>query len=133
MAVTKVHGTGSDLDEEELIRGVWMQMDNELDEEVLTIAEIDRLEVRSGVVVLDGCHTNEGQKTQEGVLGLGRALLLAGAPMAILTLWTVNDKATFTLVTSESHLLLHLLPLLRLTFLYSQPLTFNPKIDSTFV
>lgn len=131
MAVTEVHDIGSDL-EEKLIRGVRMQMDDELDEEVLTIAEIGRLEVRSGVVVLDGCHTNDGEETQEGVLGLGRALLLAGAPMSILTLWTVNDKATFTLVTSEFHFLLNSLPLLRVT-LYWQPLTLNPKIDSTSI
>jgi CHAT domain-containing protein len=120
--------TGSGVEEEELIRGARMPMEGEFDEEELTVAEIVQLRVRSGVVVFDGCGTNEGQVSQEGLLGLGRALLLAGAPMAILTLWPVNDKTTNSLVTSEFHLLLRPLSLLALSFVKYPCCHFSTRI-----
>ncbi|XP_024520692.1 uncharacterized protein LOC112340437 [Selaginella moellendorffii] len=68
-------------------------------DEVITAKEIETLEVQAGLVVLSACHAGEGQVSSEGLLGLGRAVLQAGAVCVLVTLWKVNDAATPELVT----------------------------------
>jgi hypothetical protein len=66
-------------------------------DQVLTAAEIATLEngISAELVVLSACESGLGQATaSEGLLGLGRALLQAGAATAILTLWKVDDLMT---------------------------------------
>eukprot|EP00250_Pteridium_aquilinum_P035468 c9470_g1_i1 orf=50-3796(+) len=69
--------------------------------EVLTADEIGDLEggIRAGLVVLSACQTGEGEISSEGSLGLGRAVLQAGASSVVLTLWEVDDDSTRDLVT----------------------------------
>lgn len=62
---------------------------------VLTAAEIARLRLDADLVVLSGCETGTGQKTEaESIIGLGRAFLLAGARRVCGSLWKVEDAAT---------------------------------------
>mgnify|MGYP000545468559 FL=1 len=62
---------------------------------VLTAAEIARLNLNAELVVLSGCETGTGQRTEaESVIGLGRAFLLAGARRVCGSLWKVEDAAT---------------------------------------
>ncbi|KAJ7524349.1 hypothetical protein O6H91_17G001300 [Diphasiastrum complanatum] len=69
--------------------------------EVLTANEVGKLEggIRAGLVVLSACQTGEGEVSSEGLLGLGRAVLQAGASSVVLTLWKVDDDSTKDLVT----------------------------------
>lgn len=65
----------------------------------LTVRDICELRLKAELVTLSACETGLN-KILEGdeLIGLKRGFLAAGATSLILTLWTVNDKATQTLV-----------------------------------
>ncbi|KAJ7545551.1 hypothetical protein O6H91_09G124700 [Diphasiastrum complanatum] len=67
-------------------------------DEQLTANEMSNLPVRAALVVLDGCETGKGKLKSEGLLGLGRSVLQAGASTVVLSLWKVNDETTSDLV-----------------------------------
>ena len=48
---------------------------------------------------MSGCETALGHITGDGVIGLSRAFLAAGADSAIGSLWCVSDESTATLMT----------------------------------
>ncbi len=57
--------------------------------------EIERLRLRSPLVVLSACDTAVGPRLEgEGPLALSRAFLAAGARAVVATLWAVDDGAT---------------------------------------
>ncbi|MEM9291436.1 MAG: CHAT domain-containing protein [Acidobacteriota bacterium] len=71
------------------------------DDGILTAADIAQLDLSAELVVLSGCETGLGQVTgAEGVLGLARAFLSAGATQVMASLWKVEDSATSTLMTA---------------------------------
>jgi len=62
------------------------------DTEVLSPVEISRWQIHAGVVVLSGCHSAAGAALPgEGVMGLTRAWLAAGAHSVIGSLWDTPD------------------------------------------
>lgn len=66
----------------------------------LTVAELLNLRLDSDVVVLSACQTGTGARIGgDELLGLGRALLAAGARAAVVTLWPVGDVSTAVLMT----------------------------------
>ena len=67
-----------------------------LDEEdvFLTMAEVQKAKVRAKLVVLSCCHSAEGTIRAEGVIGIARAFLGAGARSVLATLWAIDDNAT---------------------------------------
>lgn len=67
-----------------------------LDEEdvILTMAEVQKAEVRAKLVVLSCCHSAKGDIRAEGVIGIARAFLGAGARSVLATLWAIDDTAT---------------------------------------
>ena len=68
---------------------------------VLTSAEIEDLRLNSDLVVLSGCETSIGQEAgAEGVVGLSRAFLIAGASSICGSLWSVQDSVTENLMTA---------------------------------
>ena len=70
------------------------------DNGLLTSGEILDLKLKAELVVLSACNTGRGQITGDGVIGLSRALIAAGVPSAIVSLWYVPDATTADLMTA---------------------------------
>jgi CHAT domain-containing protein/tetratricopeptide (TPR) repeat protein len=83
-----------------LLSGLALAGANELrrgvDDGILTALEVGGLDLRgTDLVVLSACETGIGEVQRgEGVLGLRRALVLAGARNQVASLWKVSDAAT---------------------------------------
>ncbi|MEQ8475918.1 CHAT domain-containing protein [Fulvivirga sp.] len=71
----------------------------DLEDGSLFSGEIYNLNLKSDLVTLSACETGLGKLTQgEGVIGLSRALLYAGANNIIVSLWKVSDQSTSDLM-----------------------------------
>lgn len=85
---------------------------------ILTALEVLSLDLRgTEMVVLSACETGIGDIAQgEGVLGLRRAFLVAGARRVVTTLWKVSDRHTEQLMqdfVSQCHAGAHAVAALR--------------------
>lgn len=69
------------------------------DDGLLTAQEVMQLELKADLVVLSACHTGRGRITGDGVIGLSRSFLAAGANNLVASLWAVPDDATAMLMT----------------------------------
>lgn len=66
----------------------------------LGLRDLYNLELGAEVVVLSGCQTAMGKEVRgEGLLGLTRGFLYAGAPRVVASLWQVDDRATAELMS----------------------------------
>jgi len=68
------------------------------DNGLLTAEEIFDMKLQASLVVLSACNTGEGRITGDGVIGLSRALISAGVPSVIVSLWSVPDAPTSELM-----------------------------------
>jgi CHAT domain-containing protein/Tfp pilus assembly protein PilF len=67
---------------------------------LLTSSEMYGLELDADLVVLSACQTGKGTlKAGEGIIGLTRGLLYAGARNLLVSQWNVNDASTAELMT----------------------------------
>ena len=58
-------------------------------------------ELPAELVVLSACQTGLGKEVKgEGLIGLTRGFMYAGAKRVVVSLWSVNDKATSELMTN---------------------------------
>ena len=71
---------------------------------ILTSPEIQRISLSSELVVLSCCRTGRGKVTGDGILGLSRSIISAGADSLIVTLWAIHDSSSPVLM---EHFYLH--------------------------
>ncbi len=73
---------------------------NKNEDGFLRTDEVFNLRLSNPLVVLSACETGLGkEKRGEGVMGLTRAFMYAGAPTVGVSLWSVADKSTAELMT----------------------------------
>ncbi len=74
---------------------------------LLTAEDVSSMDLsQTELVVLSACDTGLGESQfGEGVMGLRRAFIVAGAKTLVMSLWKVPDEATATLMTTFYHLL----------------------------
>ena len=65
---------------------------------LLTQADITSISMQARLVVLCCCYTGRGKVSSEGVIGIARSFLAAGARTVLSTLWPINDWATIELM-----------------------------------
>lgn len=81
---------------------VVLTLDNDPEEDgFLEVNEIADLDLDCDLVVLSACQTGRGQLLSgEGIVGLSRAFLYAGARSVVVSLWSVSDISTGHLMKS---------------------------------
>ena len=61
----------------------------------LKMSDVQATNLRARLVVLSCCHSGRGRILKgEGVVGIARAFLAAGARSVLISLWAINDEAT---------------------------------------
>jgi len=85
------------------LSGVVLSLVNEQGKEqngFLRLHEIFNLNLPVEMVVLSACQTGLGKKIKgEGLVGLTRGFMYAGAPRVVASLWSVDDRATALLMS----------------------------------
>ena len=61
---------------------------------LLTMKDVLKAQIRARLVVLSCCHSARGEVKPEGVVGIARAFLGAGARSVLVSLWAIDDEAT---------------------------------------
>ncbi|XP_044176983.1 tetratricopeptide repeat protein 28-like [Acropora millepora] len=68
---------------------------------ILEMSDVQAANLRARLVVLSCCHTGRGKILRgEGVVGMARAFLAAGARSVLVTLWAIDDEATMEFMKS---------------------------------
>lgn len=61
---------------------------------LLTMEDVLSCPISAKLVVLSCCHSGQGEIKAEGVVGIARAFLGAGARSVLVSLWAIDDEAT---------------------------------------
>ncbi|HWN42971.1 MAG TPA: CHAT domain-containing protein [Thermoanaerobaculia bacterium] len=82
------------------LSGLVLRLDGDPKENgLLQVYEIFNLELSADLVVLSACDTGRGSNIRgEGIVGISRALLYAGAASVVVSLWQVADTSTADLM-----------------------------------
>ena len=67
---------------------------------ILKMSDIQAVKLRARLVVLSYNHSGQGPVSSEGVVGMARAFLFAGARSVLATLWAIDDEATMMFMKS---------------------------------
>lgn len=75
------------------------QTSDKTEDGYLQTYEVYNLRLNADLVVLSGCNAGLGRlRRGEGIVGMARAFLYAGAPSLVVSLWPVNDASTAELM-----------------------------------
>ncbi|XP_068728375.1 tetratricopeptide repeat protein 28-like [Montipora capricornis] len=66
----------------------------EKEDYLLTMSDVHAIRLQARLVVLSCCHSGRGELKCEGVVGIARAFLCAGARSVLVSLWAIDDEAT---------------------------------------
>lgn len=82
------------------LSGLVLALDDDPKEDgLLQVSEIFKLKLKADLVVLSACQTGLGRQLKgEGVIGLTRAFMYAGASSVVVSLWSVSDRSTADLM-----------------------------------
>ncbi|MDF5732098.1 MAG: CHAT domain-containing protein [Rhizonema sp. PD38] len=94
------HGLLDNL-EEPGIPGVVALAPSKGDDGLLSAKEVLNLNLNAQLVVLSACDTGRGRITEDSVLGFPRALITAGVPSIIVSLWQVSDQNSTVFLMPE--------------------------------
>ena len=61
---------------------------------ILKIGDVMNAKLLAKLVVLSCCHSGQGEIKAEGVVGIARAFMGAGARSVLVALWAIDDEAT---------------------------------------
>ena len=61
---------------------------------MLMMEDLEKTSIKAKLVVLSCCHSARGKVKAEGVVGIARAFIGAGARAVLVALWAISDKAT---------------------------------------
>lgn len=67
---------------------------------LLTMEDVLNARLQARLVVLSCCHSGRGEIKAEGVVGIARAFLGAGARSVLVSLWAIDDAATLEFMKS---------------------------------
>ena len=70
---------------------------------MLTMADVMSVKLRAKLVVLSCCHSGRGEIKAEGVVGIARAFIGAGARSVLVSLWAIDDEATLEFMKNFYH------------------------------
>ena len=79
----------------------WTSQYPEEEDYILNMSDVQAANLRASLVVLSCCHSGQGKILKgEGVVGIARAFLAAGARSVLVSLWAINDEATMVFMKS---------------------------------
>ncbi|XP_068704901.1 tetratricopeptide repeat protein 28-like [Montipora foliosa] len=67
---------------------------------ILKMSDVQTISLRARLVVLSCCHSGQGEVKSEGVVGIARAFLCAGARSVLVSLWAIDDEVTLLFMRS---------------------------------
>lgn len=99
------HGLLDDFSESGGVLGAIALTPSDGDQGFLSSEEIMGLNLTASLVVLSACNTGGGRITGDGIIGLSRAFIGAGAESVIVSLWQATDEPTAKLMQEFYRLL----------------------------
>ena len=60
---------------------------------LLLPSEVEQMNIKAALVVLSSCDSGRGMVRADGIIGMGRAFLFAGAQSILTTLWRIPDES----------------------------------------
>ena len=67
---------------------------------ILKMSDVQAVCLKARLVVLSCCHSGRGDVKSEGVVGIARSFLCAGARSVLVSLWAIDDEATMVFMKS---------------------------------
>ena len=67
---------------------------------MLSLSDVQEVRLQARLVVLSCCHSGRGEVKSEGIVGIARAFLCAGARSVLVSLWAIEDDATWMFMES---------------------------------